>query len=663
MVLPPSRRRQIRDRNDRHAKALTHLDGLLTVVRPPRKVTLSQWSNAKRKLSPESSAEPGDWITDKAPYERGIMDSISDPDVPKTVVQKGAQLGITDSAILNPIGYFMDEDPCPILVVQPTIEIAEAFSTDRLAPMLRDTPALRDKVSDARTRDSSNTLRRKAFKGGYVALAGANSSASLSGRPVRVVLFDDVDRYPLSAGTEGNPIQLGVARTSAFWNRKIVIISSPGIKGISHIEREMALSTCEHWYVPCPDCGEMQVLDWERMRLEDMHHCCSSCGVYAPKYLWLMDTHITGDWKAHRPLDKDGNKVLVRGFYVSGLYNPWVDWEILRDEYISAVASEDEGDVELMKAFRNTRLGLLHDETGKKVDVDLYEKRRETYDAEIPDGVLVLTGGVDVHERLLTYEVVGWGKGYESWGIEYGMLDGDPREQDVWDLLDEAVYNRTWKTTDGQLMRVRRMAVDSGYAADFVYSYTKQRQPRAISIKGEGGLGKPFIKGQGTLTKFNQARLISLGVDTGKEEIVNRLIVSKVGPGFCHFPMLPNGEDCRGYDEEYFKGLTAESRVVKTKNGFRTYIWVKRLSQRNEPFDSRNYALAASRFPWSGIKLETMKRDIYRPPLPPEMITQAGQPFGARQGTAIGVAATPTPAQARPSGQPSKFGAQNRPVA
>jgi phage terminase large subunit GpA-like protein len=635
--------------------------GFVGVLRPPSKLPLSEWADRHRILSSESSAEPGQWITDKAPYERVIMDAISDPWCPRVVVQKASQVGITDSAILNPVGYFIDEDPCPMLVVQPTIELAEAFSTDRLQPMLRDSPRLRGKVADPKSRDSGNTLRRKAFKGGYIALGGANSAASLSGRPVRVALLDEVDRYPASAGTEGNPLQLAIARTSAFWNRKVVIVSSPGIKGVSHVEREMEQSTKEHWYLPCPDCGCMQVLEWDRIRFSDYSHRCLECNEHFEKHMWLMGE---GEWRPHQTHDKRGRKITTRGFYLSGLYNPWIDWDVLVEEFVRAVRANEEGDIEPLKAFRNTRLGQLHEDTGDKVEIDLYKERRETYDAEVPDGVLVLTAGIDVGEQQLNYEIVGWGKGSESWGIEYGLLDGDPREQDVWDLLDEAVYRRAFTTHDGKKMRVKKMAVDSGHASDFVYAYTKPRQPRAISIKGEGGLGKPFIKGAGTFTKTNRARLQTLGVDSGKEEIVNRLTVPKPGPGYCHFPMLKNGEAARGYDEEYFKGLTAERRIVKAKHGFRTYIWIKRLSQRNEPFDCRNYALGAMRIPFQGIDLEKMKRDIWT--VTDEKVEQETSPFGAQQRRMIETDQMPAHAmreRQREENRPrSKFGAQNKPI-
>jgi phage terminase large subunit GpA-like protein len=487
---------------------------------------------------------------------------------------------------------------------------------------------------------------------------------------VRVALFDDVDRYPASAGTEGNPLQLGIARTSAFWNRKVVIVSSPGIKGVSHIEREMEESTREFWYLPCPACGVMQILNWDRIRFSDMTHRCCDCAEHYEKYLWLAGE---GEWRAHRPIDKRGNKVTTRGFYLSGLYNPWIEWDLLVDEFVRAVRASEEGDIEPLKAFRNTRLGELHEDTGSKVDIDLYHVRREVYAAEIPDGVIVLTAGVDVGERQLNYEVVGWGRGRQSWGIEYGLIDGDPREDDVWELLDDAIYHRLFTTSDDKTMRVRKIAVDSGYAADFVVAYTKPRQPRCVAIKGEGGLGKPFIKGTGRLSKLNRATIMTLGVDSGKEEIVNRLLVAKVGPGYCHFPcsahkskgadgVLAN-DPVRGYDEEYFKGLTAESRIVKSKFGFRTYIWVKRLSQRNEPFDCRNYALGALAMPLTGIKVDTMKRDLYASPKDTDE-PESQVAFGAQRQTMFDVQREQQQQQQQQQqeGGKTKFGATNRPL-
>jgi phage terminase large subunit GpA-like protein len=191
--------------------------------RPPPKLSLSEWADRYRILSSESSAEPGQWITAKAPYEKEIMNAISNPDCSRIAVQKASQMGITD-CLLNAIGYFVDMDPCPLLMVQPTIELAEAFSTDRFRPMVRDTPKLRGLVAEPRARDSQNTLRRTSFKGGFLALGGANSAASLSGRSVRIAFLDEADRYPLSAGTEGNPVSLAIARTTMPARKKSLIV-------------------------------------------------------------------------------------------------------------------------------------------------------------------------------------------------------------------------------------------------------------------------------------------------------------------------------------------------------------------------------------------------------------------------------------------------------
>jgi phage terminase large subunit GpA-like protein len=350
-------------------------DGVWSLWRPPPKLTLSEWADRYRILSSESSAEPGKWITAKAPYEKEIMNAISNSEIPRIAIQKASQMGITD-CILNAVAYLIDQDPCPILVVQPTIELAEAFSTDRFRPMIRDTPRLRGLVAEPRARDSQNTLRRTSFKGGFVALGGANSAASLSGRSVRIAFLDEADRYPLSAGTEGNPVALAIARTTAFWNRKIVIASSPSIKGASHIEREMTHSSQEHWYLPCPSCGFMQVLEWTRIRFSDYTHRCLQCNEHAPKYRWLGGA---GQWRVHQRHDKLGWPITTRGFYLSGLFNPWIDWSTLGIEYARAHKAIEGGDAEPMKVFRNTRLGQLWEDVSEKVGIDLYHERREVY--------------------------------------------------------------------------------------------------------------------------------------------------------------------------------------------------------------------------------------------------------------------------------------------
>ena len=200
---------------------------IATVLSPPPELTVSQWADEYRRLSPEASAEPGRWNTDRAPYQREIMDAINDARCEEVIIMSSAQVGKTE-LILNIIGYYIDYDPSPILVLQPTRDMAETFSKDRLAPMLRDTPALKGKVKDARSRDSGNTILHKTFPGGHITMVGANSAAGLASRPIKIVLMDEVDRYPASAGTEGDPIKLAEKRTTTFWNRKnCLLYTSP----------------------------------------------------------------------------------------------------------------------------------------------------------------------------------------------------------------------------------------------------------------------------------------------------------------------------------------------------------------------------------------------------------------------------------------------------
>ena len=254
------------------------------VLKPPPELTLSEWADKYRVLSAESSAEPGRWHTDKAPYQREIMDAIGDPHIRKVVIMSAAQIGKTDAFILNPLGYYMDYAPAPILVMQPTLDMGQTFSKDRLAPMIRDTPELRDKV-DVKSRYSGNTIMKKNFPGGHITIVGANSATGLASRPIKVLLADEVDRYPASAGTEGDPLSLAQKRQTTFWDKKTVIVSTPVIKGQSRIETEFEQSTKEEWNVPCPDCGHYQPFVWANVIFDrenpqgEVLYKCERCGV------------------------------------------------------------------------------------------------------------------------------------------------------------------------------------------------------------------------------------------------------------------------------------------------------------------------------------------------------------------------------------------------
>lgn len=568
---------------------------VLKKLKPPPEMDMSEWADNYRILSAESSSEPGRWRTDRAPYQREPMNAISDHHVKKVVLMWAAQMGKTDSAILNPIGYFMHYDPAPIMVLQPTVDMAETVSKQRLSPMLRDTPVLAA-LTENKSRNRSNTIQEKQFPGGYVTLQGANSPASLASRPIRILCADEVDRYPPSAGKEGDPLALAEKRISAFWNKKEIVTSTPTIKQQSRVEVEFEHSTMEYWNVPCPSCGKYQQLTWAKIKFDsdgfrdgisrDVYHECEFCKVVSSEAEWKALFH-KGKYVALHPKRK------TRGFYVNALASllPTGDWEKIVDEYLTAVDEARKGNMEPMKTWTNTSMAETWDEAGEQVSDDDLLNRLEDYGAEVPDEVVALTCGVDTQDNRFEYEVVGWGLGMESWGIEKGIIPGDLKLKDVWERLD-AMLLRSWKKADGLEMPLTATCIDTGgHFTVEVERFCLERWSRNVwAIKGSNkGMEAPFITNP---TRNNRVKvpLFTIGVDTGKCLVYDRLKIEKPGPGYCHFPA---GD--KGYDAMYFKGLTAEKHVVTYKQGRSTWAWVLKNQgfRRNEPLDIRNYATAA----------------------------------------------------------------------
>lgn len=554
-------------------KTIDLFRNIAIVLAPPPKLTVSEWADEYRRLSKEASAEPGQWRTERAPYQREIMDSVNDPEVETVVVMSSAQVGKTE-ILLNIIGYFMDYDPSPIMMVMPTLDLAEAYSKDRLAPMLRDTPALKDKVKDARSRNSNNTLLHKKFPGGHITLVGANSPSSLASRPIRILLADEVDRFPMSAGSEGDPLNLAAKRTTTFWNRKKVYVSTPTIKGLSRIEAEYEDSTMEQWCLPCPGCGHYQPLKWAQIRFEDITMECEKCKERYTEFEWKDQK---GKWV---PRKEHPNK---RGFHLNELASPWKRWEDIIEDFKEAKKAP-----ETLKVWVNTALGESWEEPSETDGEELL-KRRERYNCEVPKNVLVLTAGVDVQDDRLEVEVVGWGLEKESWGIEYKIFHGDPGQEAVWKQLDEYLQ-KEFKYEDGTGLMISCTCVDSGgHFTTEVYKFCKPREHRRIfAIKGKGGPGVPFV-GRVSRNNREKAALFTIGVDQGKQLLISRLKTEFEGAGYCHFPI----ESDKGYDEMYFDGLTSERRVIKYYKGRPKVEWIKRPGARNEPLDIRNYATAA----------------------------------------------------------------------
>lgn len=576
----------------------------MALLEPPPELTISEWSDLNARLPRESSAQPGQWITATAEYQRGLMDAISDPAIERIVVQWPAQTG-KSATLLNVIGYFVHQDASPILMVQPTLETAENFSKDRIATMIRDTPVLTSLFGDPRTRDSGNTLLHKQFPGGFLALAGANSPAGLASRPIRIVLLDEVDKYEASAGTEGDPVKLAEARTTTFWNRKVILTSTPSIKGASRIERELEKSDMRKFFVCCPHCDEEQILEWENLKWPSPKNdktlteprpdlCYYVCGASGCEITESdkPDMVRQGVWRATKK-SIDGK---TAGFQMNSLTSPWVSWEELIRKWLDA-----QGSITELQTFVNASLAETWEVKGDRVEKEIFNDRKHAYPAEAPEGVLLVTAGGDVQQDRIEMTAVGWGIGEESWALDHQVFQGDPSQSDVWAEVDQWL-RREFTHESGVKLRIRCAMIDSaGHHTKQVYAFTKPRERRRI-YACVGRAGKKPMLNRPSRNNSAKALLYTVGVDTAKESFYARLKVEEEGPGFCHFPEAPQ------FDEEFFAQLTAEQQITTKKHGMDVRVWRKR-RDRNEALDLRVYAMAAlermrANFPMLGKKVK-----------------------------------------------------------
>lgn len=576
---------------------------------PPADLTVSEWAEANRVLSRENSAEAGPWRNSRTPYLVDIMDAFTDPKVEKISLVASSQVGKSELE-LNIIGYIIDQDPGSILYIQPTVDDAKKFSRLRIAPMIRDCPTLRRKVADIKSRDSGNTMLQKSFPGGMLTIVGSNSASGLASTPAKYVLGDERDRWALSAGTEGDPWKLAEARTTTFYNSKMVDVSTPTDKETSPIAKSFYEGTRERWCHKCPHCGEYSNIVFDDIKFDfdtigsgrkkdyvvnSVSWCCPECGCLTPEEDMRNQP---AKWIAENP---DAYQKGHRSFWLNAFSSPWQGWA--KVVYAFLVARKDP---QRLKVVYNTMLGELWEDRGDLEDEDTMLARREDYGSredgtpvELPDGVLVLTCGVDTQDDRLEYEVVGHGHYGETWGIKKGIIMGDPGYDETWERLDDVV-DHVYKFADGNGLTISLTFVDSGgHKTQQVYKQCRARlQRRVFAIKGQGGDGVPYTKPPSKVKimvngqAVGQTWLYSIGVDAGKADIMGALKVQEPGPKYCHFP---KGID-RGYDNSFFNGLLSEKLVMKSERGRTRWAWVKLPGhERNEALDCRNYALAALR--------------------------------------------------------------------
>jgi phage terminase large subunit GpA-like protein len=594
---------------------------------------VSEWADAHRILSPENSAEPGQWRTDRVPYLREIMDTYNDPATREIVFMKATQVGYTET-LLNIIGYCIDVEPCPILWLLPDQKAVEEISKARLTPMLRDTPRLAGKVKAPRSRDSSNTIAGKQFPGGRLALVGSHAPNDIASRPIRIVVEDENDRFALSSGKEGDPSALAANRQAWFWNAKTIKGSSPTVKGRSKIERDYNASDKRVCYVPCPYCKHRQVLRWANVKWDKVKNAkgktvehypdtatyqCEHCGEPwddADRWTAIKDPQ----WKATAPFRG------IAGFHLPQFYSPTVKLSAMVTKFLTAYGKlpGTHPDQNLQISFTNTCLAETWEETGETVDASMLTNRGEPYGPDdLPDGVLFATAGVDVQGNRLEVQIVGWGYAEESWAIRYVVLTGDPAQKMVWRDLDE-LLRRPMETTSGRPVRIRSAAIDTGgHHANEVHEFCRPRFGRRIfAIKGRAGPNVIWPT-RASRTKTDQ-QVYLVGVDTAKDTIYGRLKIKREldgpSPGYVHFPVMAPDDDSFG--PQYFDQLTSEQAVTRFREGKPYRVWELPAGRRNEALDTFVYALAARK----ALPIKLDRPGLPMPKPSPEEIESAPPP-------------------------------------
>ena len=571
---------------------------VLAGMKPPDDLTVTEWAEQNRRLSAESAAEPGPWRTERTPYLREPMNAWTDPKIRHIVMVAASQVGKSEF-LNNCIGYVIDQDPGSILFVHPTTIDAKEYSKLRIAPMIRDCPTLRKKVSDPKSRDSGNTILQKTYPGGILTMCGSTEAHALASKPIRYVLGDERDRWALSAGNEGDPWDLAMARQTTFYNAKSAEVSTPTVKNASAIEAAYATGTMERWKSRCPHCGEYHEIQWADIRFEhdeiivagkktykvrSVCYACPGCGCISTE---AEMKRAPARWEADNPAAYEQG---TRSFWLNAFVSQWASWESIILKYLNAI-----GSTRKMQVVYNTCFGELWEDRGDLEDEDSLMARREEYPADLPEGVLVLTAGVDTQDDRMEYEIVGHGHFGETWGIEKGIIMGRPDDDAVWAQLDELVFDRVLRFENGVGLKMSMSFVDEG--GHFTQEVRMQCRARlgkkVFCIKGMPGSDKPYTappKKQKIIIKQTAVGTCwqyQIGVDSGKEVIMDNLRVQTPGAKYCHFPKRDD------YGSGYFTGLLSEVKVYDP-NKKQPWQWKKIPGhERNEALDCRNYALAA----------------------------------------------------------------------
>lgn len=574
---------------------------------------VSQWADSYRWLS-SSSAEKGRWKTKRAPYQRAIMDCTNEYGIREIVLMTSAQVGKTEM-LQNIFGYGVHIDPAPAMLVYPTLELAESYSKNKLAPMIESTPVLKDAFNDPKSRDSGNTILHKTFVGGFVIIAGANSPTMLRSHSIKRVLMDEIDEFPDDCGGQGDPCMLAEERANTFVDRIIVKCSTPTIKDESRIEADYERSDKRKYHVPCLHCGALQVLQWKQVRFDkdnpdDAWYECEHCFAHIDhdEKAEMLKEENGACWIAEKPFKG------IAGFWLNALYSPWLTWGDIVRKFLKCQNADGSFDKEKLKTFTNTALSETFEEDATQSEFGSLESRAESYPAEVPNGVVVLTAGIDVQGDRLEMTVWGHGLDKEKWVIDHYRLYGDPSLATLWDEDLKSKLTREYISENGEVYRILAAAIDTGgHNTDDAYAFIKRNPARRwYAVKGSNTYGKPIVSKPTKVNKsgFTRLNLWTVGTDTAKDAIYAGLRLERptvvegedemlTVPGYVHLPN--NAENINNVEVEkgksslkdFIKQLTAEKKIAKLSRGYTLKVYHKLKGRRNEALDCAVYAFAA----------------------------------------------------------------------
>lgn len=618
-------------------------------LRPDPKQTIDEWSDEYVQL-PSYVAEAGQWRTSRTPFLREIMICLS-PSHPCTLVVfiKCVQIGGTQVGV-NWIGFVIDRAPGAMLAFSPTKDLVKKLSEEKVEPMIEFTPCLSGKVKDVRSRDSGNNIFRKKFLGGFINFIGCNSARGMRSTPARYVMIDEVDACPHDVNGEGHPVDLAEKRTATFSRSKIFEVSTPLEADTSRIEPDYEKGSRGRYHVPCPFCGHLQHLQWGNLvftfdGVNDFRRAayrCAGCAELIPEHHKTRMLEL-GRW-IHEDLENP-----IRSFHINALYQPYgwkLSWAKLAADWIDANIAAKAGDVRKLKTFINTILAETWHETGEKVDQSELYKRRETYEAPCPEGVLVLTAAIDVQDNRLEAEIDGWGVDEESWSIEKRVFPGSPSNPTVWkDLTDW--LQRTRLHASGQALRVECVVVDTGgHHTKEAYWFVLKYRGRCYALKGSNQPGAPLVPPRPTKPRGASVHLYHVGTVAAKDTLFARLKLTEPGPGYLHFPDRPE------YDQECFDQLASEEKRNKYDRGVLTGYYYKKIRARNEELDLKVYNLAA--IVLLNPRWEKLAEKLKRP-VQSEIVTEPEESPRSPWVPRPAVPATaPAPASSTGSGNPAR---------